>query len=260
MLDGSTRDRFTGVKAESFGHLAGAASSEETELSLNDETHPYERGELIDWNKIEEIGDALSPSLRIPSLPDDFADIVKCSLDELSLVIWLSDPSLKIHQAVQRYEPSHRPVERIEIPKKTVDSISWSPNCMLGISLVLARSRGEPVDGSASRAGQWVSQKVFRISSEDVGTELPIVYVDDEEFARRGYPRDSIYVIEFDEGASLNESVEVGGTLPFTIYFSSLVLSRLLNPNAPAAKSLAAQFNAYAVTEILRRGIRRARG
>lgn len=229
---------------------------EEVQLSLDLETQPFESAELIDSTRIDEIGDAFAPSLLIPPLPDDLSERVGCSLDELSLVIWASDPSLKIHQASHVMTYADWPSAPITLNREFVERISWTPSCMLGVSLILRASRAEPIFGTASRAGQWVAQKVFKISGEDVGTELPIDYVDDLDFVKRGYPAETTYVIQFDEGGNLNEPLEFGGSFPFNIWFSNKVVSRLMtNPNAPAAKALAAQFNTYAVVEVIRYGV-----
>lgn len=229
----------------------------ETELSLNSESCPFESDELIDYSKVEEIGESLAPVLRIPALPSDLPELVECSLDELAFVIWASDPSLKVHQASHVLKVADWPSAPIALHKDFVGRISWSPNCMLGVSLVLRQSRPTTRLGVASRAGQWLSQKVFRISAEDVGTELPIAYVDDVVFEDKGYPRETVYVLEFDDGASLNEPLEVGQDFPFRIWFSEKVASRMKNSNTSAAKALSAQFNAYVVIEILRYGISR---
>jgi hypothetical protein len=124
----------------------------------------------------------------------------------------------------------------------------------IGISLLLKQERDNPF-GVARRKGHWLSQKLFRIKAEEIGTDLPIRYVGDDVFEAEGYDRNSSYVIKFRDVADLNQSLEDGESMPFEILFSESLAVRMQYSRSDSAKAVAAAFHSHLIVEIVRTGL-----
>ena len=200
----------------------------------------------------------LAPSVRILRPSAALEREVGISKEQLRFVIIVEDRLLKRSTVVHESSVDEITDEPIDLSDSAVRSASWRGETLIHLAVVLAEDRKSSA-GFARREGSWIAKKSFKIARQPNASVLPIVSLDDEDFARKGLPRDTSYFVDITDTDLNKPSTDISNL--FTVYAARALVEALASDReSEVSKALAGSIYSDIVVTILIAGFANLEG
>lgn len=155
----------------------------------------------------EEIGaPQFNPELRIEVDADSLSRECGLHVADLALSVVVRDQALWKSSQVAQW-----PVLETPHSFRLGDFVRSEMSGVMGLEVVLQVTPGREVDEgfrTASRPGQMVARRVFRISIPFDGAEFPVEAVDASYFVTRGFPEGAVWLIDWKTSVDFDRPAE----------------------------------------------------